>query len=149
MKYRIIAALGAAVFVGAAATSSPVFPPWGVTLDYLDPAVSPGTDFFRYTNGRWLSSAVIPPDRSVAGINLELDQGNEAKLRAIVGSLAAKPDAELTVEERKLRDLYNAFEDTRTIDAAGISPLKDTLARIAALATAADIAAFMGAPGSF
>jgi putative endopeptidase len=149
MKYSSIAALGAAIFVVAAATTSPVFPPWGVTLDYLDPAVSPGTDFFRYTNGRWLSSAVIPPDRSVAGINLELDQGNEAKLRAIVGSLAAKPDAELTVEERKLRDLYNAFEDTRTIDAAGISPLKDTLARIAALATAADIAAFMGAPGSF
>jgi putative endopeptidase len=149
MKYSIIAALGAAIVVVAAATTSPVFPPWGVKLDYLDPAVSPGTDFFRYTNGRWLSSAVIPADRSVAGVNLELDQGNEVKLRAIVGSLAAKPDAELTVEERKLRDLYNAFEDTRTIDAAGISPLKDTLARIAALATAADVAAFMGAPGSF
>src|SRR5215469_347985 len=149
MRYSITAALGAAIFVVAAATTSPVFPPWGVTLDYLDPAVSPGTDFFRYTNGRWLSSAVIPADRSVAGINLELDQGNEAKLRAIVGSLAAKPDAELTAEERKLRDLYNAFEDTRTIDAAGVSPLTDTLARITALATAADVAAFMGAPGSF
>jgi putative endopeptidase len=149
MRYRVIAALGAAIFVVAAATTAPVFPPWGVTLDYLDPAVSPGTDFFRYTNGRWLSSAVIPADRSVAGVNLELDQGNEAKLRAIVGSLAVKPDPELTAEERKLRELYNAFEDTRTIDAVGVSPLKDTLARIAALATAADVAAFMGAPGSF
>jgi putative endopeptidase len=149
MRYTIIAALGAVIFVAAAATTSPVFPPWGVKLDYLDPAVSPGTDFFRYTNGHWLGSAVIPADRSVAGVNLELDLGNEAKLRAIIGSLTAKPDAELTVEERKLRDLYNAFEDTRTIDAAGISPLKDSLARIAALATAADVAAFMGAPGSF
>ena len=149
MRYGILAALGAATFVVAIATTAPVFPPWGVTLDYLDPGVSPGTDFFRYTNGHWLSSAVIPADRSVAGVDLEVDQGNEAKLRTIVASLAAKPDAELTAEERKLRDLYNAFEDTRTIDAAGISPLKDTLARIAALATAADVAAFMGAPGSF
>jgi len=149
MRYAIIAALGAVTFVAAIATTAPVFPPWGVTLDYLDPGVSPGTDFFRYTNGHWLSSAVIPADRSVAGVDLEVDQGNEAKLRTIVGSLTSKPDAELTVEERKLRDFYNAFEDTRTIDAAGVSPLKDTLARIAALATPADVAAFMGAPGSF
>ena len=149
MRIRMSAALGSAICVAALATTAPVFPPWGVTLDYLDSAVRPGADFFRYTNGRWLKTATIPADRSVAGVNLELDQGNEAKLRAIVGSLAAKPEAELTAEERKLRDLYNAFEDTRTIDAAGISPLKETLARIAALATAADLAAFMGAPGSF
>jgi putative endopeptidase len=149
MKFSMAAALGAAMFAVAIATTSAVFPPWGVTLDYLDPEVSPGADFFRYSNGRWLMSAVIPADRNVAGVNLELDQGNEAKLRAIVGSLAAKPDTELTAEERKLRDLYNAFEDVSAVDAAGISPLKDTLARIAALSTAADVAAFMGSPGSF
>ena len=147
----MLAALGGALCLclAALATTAPVFPPWGVTLDYLDPAMNPGADFFRYTNGRWLKSAVIPPDRSYAGVDLEVNQGNEAKLRAIIASLVAKPDADLTAEERKLRDLYNTFEDTRTIDAAGIAPLKETLARIAALATAGDVAAFMGAPGSF
>jgi putative endopeptidase len=145
----MLAALVCASCLAALATTAPVFPPWGVTLDYLDPATDPGADFFRYTNGRWLKSAVIPPDRSYAGVDLEVNQGNEAKLRAIIAGLVAKPDADLTAEERKLRDLYNTFEDTRTIDAAGIAPLKETLARIAALATAADVAAFMGVPGSF
>ena len=148
MRIRMLAALVCASCLVALATTAPVFPPWGVTLDYLDPAMNPGADFFRYTNGRWLKNAVIPPDRSYAGVDLEVNQGNEAKLRAIIASLVAKPDADLTAEERKLRDLYNTFEDTRTIDAAGIAPLKETLARIAALATAADVAAFMGAPGS-
>ena len=149
MRVMRIAPLCAALLAVAAATTPAVFPPWGVTLEYLDPAVKPGDDFFRYTNGGWLRTATIPADRNAAGVNLELDQGNEAKLRAIVTSLAAAPDAGLSAEERKLRDLYNAFEDVRTINAAGISPLKETLARIAALRSAADVAAFMGAPGSY
>jgi putative endopeptidase len=148
MKIIALALLSATILV-AAATTTPAFPPWGVTLDYVDPAVAPGTDFFRYTNGRWLKTAVIPADRSVAGVNLELDKGNEAKLRTIVASLAAKPDTELSAEERKLRDFYSAFMDTPVIDAAGVAPLKETLARIASLNTATDVAAFMGAPGDF
>src|ERR1700739_2698836 len=148
MRVMSLALLSAAMLVGAAVTTPPAFPPWGVTLDYLDPQVRPGADFFRYTNGRWLKTAAIPADRTVAGISLEVDQGNEAKLRAIVASLGTKPDAELSTEERKLRDLYSAFMDTRTIDAAGITPLKVTLAALSTLNTAADGAAFMGAPRS-
>src|SRR5580704_197421 len=115
------------------AAAGPQFPPWGATLDYVDPGVSPGEDFFRYGNGGWLKTATIPPDRQVAGVNLELDKGNEAKLKDIITSLLAKPDDALTAEERKLRDLYKAFEDTAAIDAAGITPIKAELDRIASL----------------
>lgn len=126
----------------------PVFGPWGVTLAYMDTSVSPGNDFFRYTNGGWLKTAVIPPDRQIAGVNLELDKENEARLKDIVASLAVKPDAALSGEERKLRDLYNAFENTREIEAQGLGPVKADLARIAALKTYADVAAFMGSPAT-
>jgi predicted metalloendopeptidase len=134
--------------VGAEIASGPVFGPWGVTLAYLDPAVAPGTDFFRYANGSWVATARIPPDRQVAGVNLELDQGNEARLKTIVAALLEKPEAELKPEERKLRDLYTAFVDARTIEAAGLSPAQPTLARIAALRTHADVAEFLGAPAT-
>jgi predicted metalloendopeptidase len=127
--------------------TGPAYPPWGVTLSYLDPAIAPGTDFFRYTNGTWLKTAVIPPDRSVAGVNLELEKQNEARLRSIVNELLAKPDAALSPEERKLRDLYNAFEDTKSIDAAGLAPVKGDLERIGTLKTHAEIASLMGSPG--
>ena len=85
MKKLLAAALGAALVTLAFATARPVFPPWGVTLTYMDANVQPGMDFFRYTNGSWLKTAAIPARPSVAaGINLELDKGNEQKLRTIV-----------------------------------------------------------------
>lgn len=151
MKTTRAAALTAglvSVAFAASPATQPVFGPWGVTLADMDTSVAPGSDFFRYTNGGWLKTAVIPPDRQFAGVNLELDKENEARLKSIVAGLAAKPEAALSAEERKLRDLYNAFEDTRAIDAAGLDPVKPDLERIAAFKTYADVAAFMGSPAS-
>lgn len=132
----------------AAAAAEPEFPPWGVTLSYMDPSVSPGADFFRYTNGAWLKTATIPPDRRLAGINLEIERRNEDKLKAIVASLSTRSDDELTAEQRKLKYLYEAFEDTKHIEAAGLEPVRADLARIAALKTPQEVATFMGAPAT-
>jgi putative endopeptidase len=151
MKITRAAALCAGLLsIAFAAPNSqqPVFGPWGVTLAYMDTSVPPGADFFRYTNGGWLKTAVIPPDRQFAGVNLELDRENEARLKDIVASLAARPDAALSAEERKLRDFYNAFENTRAIEANGLTPVKADLDRIAALKTSADVAGFMGSPAA-
>ncbi len=149
MKHPIAAAIAAAAVVSVAvAAGTPVFAPWGVTLSYMDTSVAPGTDFFRYANGTWLKSAVIPPDRRVAGVNLEVDQGNEAKLRTIVEGLRARPDASLSAEERKLRDFYAAYIDTKGIETAGLAPVRADLERIAALQTPAEVAAFMGNPAT-
>jgi len=148
MQHYTVAALGAGLISVALATTQAVFPPWGVTLDYVDASVPPGADFFRYTNGGWLKSATIPPDRRAAGINLELDKGNEAKLRTILATLIAKPDSALSAEERKLRDFYNAFQDTAAIENAGLAPVRADLERIAALQSGAEVAAFMGAPAT-
>jgi putative endopeptidase len=141
-------ALGLAVLAKGSVTATPQFPPWGVTLDYIDEGVSPGADFFRYSNGGWLNTAVIPPDRQVAGVNLELDQRNEAKLKGIIASLIVKSDDALSSEERKLRDLYGAFEDTAALDAAGTGPIKADLDRIASLQSPAGVAAFMADPAT-
>jgi putative endopeptidase len=147
MKYPIAATLAAAALgTCALAAGAPVFGPWGVTLAYMDTGVPPGTDFFRYVNGSWLKTAVIPADRRVAGVNLEVDQGNEAKLKSLVAALRARPDSALTAEERKLRDLYGAYVDTKGIEAAGLAPVRGDLERIGALKTPAEVAAFMGNP---
>ena len=132
----------------ATAASQAVFGPWGVTLADMDPSVDPGSDFFRYTNGGWLKTAVIPPDRQAAGVNLELSKQKEAQLKGIVAMLTAKPEAALTAEERKLRDLYNAFENTQAIEAAGLSPVRKDLDRIAAMRSYRQVATFLGAPAT-
>jgi putative endopeptidase len=144
----ICAAALAASATLAVAGSAPVFGPWGVSLNYVDASVRPGDDFFRYSNGGWLKTAAVPSDRSAAGVNLELDKGNEAKLKSIIAELLARPEDSLSAEERKLRAYYSAFEDTKAIEAAGLAPIKADLAEIAALDSPAAVAAFMTAPAT-
>jgi putative endopeptidase len=140
-----------ALFCTAICTASPfayagipAVPPWGVDLSYLDKSVAPGNDFFLYGNGNWMKTAVIPPDRSYAGVNLEIDKQNEAKLRGLVEDLREKGAP--SDEERKLRDFYAAFTNTVAIEAAGRSHAQADLDRITEIKTMADVATLMGTP---
>jgi len=120
--------------------------PWGVELSYIDKTVKPGDDFFLYANGNWVKHDVIPPDRTYSGVNLELDKENEARLKGLVAELAASPDANLTAEGRKLRDLYSAYMDTKQIEANGLKPVEKDLAKIAGLKSLSDVAHAIGDP---
>lgn len=135
-----------ALLTGAAALAAPLVPPWGIDLAYVDRHQAPGDAFFDYANGGWLKTAKIPPQRSYAGVNLDIEERNEANLRSVVDDLMARPGALLSAEERKLRDLYAAFMDEAAIEARGMKPLAATLADIAQLATHEQVAAFMATP---
>jgi len=143
MKLGLIA-LAAVATATTAMAAAPQVPPWGVYLNDIDKSVKPGDDFFQYTNGAWYKKSVIPPDRSYSGVNLELDKQNEQRLKDIVHRLAAKQNP--SVEEAKLRDFYEAFEDQKQIDAAGLNPAKADLAQIAGAKSLQDVARLMGAP---
>ncbi len=138
----VIVALCLAATGSSALAGAPAVPPWGVELSYLDKSVAPGNDFFVYGNGLWLKDAVIPPDRSYAGVNLELNKQNEQRLMDIVADLHKKTAP--APEERKLLDLYDAFTDQAALDAAGLSHAQADLDRIAKLKSLNDVAAEMG-----
>ena len=145
MKSRSLltaALLGGSVLSLAALAAGPQVPPWGVELKYIDTSVKPGNDFFAYANNGWLKTAQIPADRTYAGVNLELDLQNEAHLKAIVADLATRKD--LSPEEQKLSDLYNAYMDQKTIEADGLKPAQADLNEIASLKTLTDVAREMG-----
>ncbi len=146
LSAAVLYAAGASC-AGAAPTGQAAVQPWGVELSYIDKSVKPGDDFFLYANGNWVKHDTIPPDRTYSGVNLELDKQNEARLRGLVAVLAAAPDATLSPEARKLRDLYAAFMDTKRIEAAGLSPAQKDLAAIAGLKTLSDVAHAIGDPG--
>jgi putative endopeptidase len=145
---RNILLLGAAVIAlsAAALAGTPAVKPWGVELGYIDRSVKPGDDFFAYANGNWVKHDTIPADRTYSGVNLELDLQNEARLKGLVADLAKTPDDKLTEEGRKLRDLYNAFMDTKQIEASGLGPAQKDLAAIAAYKSLSDVAAGIGDP---
>jgi len=143
-QFSALALLLAGASTAALAGSAPAVPPWGVELSYVDKAVKPGDNFFAYGNGNWLKTAKIPGDRTYAGVNLELNLQNEARLKSIVADLEKKNNP--TPEEAKLRNLYAAFMDQKTIEANGLNPAKADMASIAAIKTPEDVARAMGAP---
>lgn len=119
-------------------------PPWGINLSIIDSNVKPGDDFFAYANNGWLKTAKIPDDRSSAGVNLELNLQNEARLKTIVKDLTTRKN--ITAEQKKLCDFYHAYMDQNQIETAGLTPALADLKKIAALKTRDDIARAMGNP---
>src|SRR5258708_694454 len=65
-------------------------------------------------------------------------------MRVIVDGREAQPPQTLSLDERKLRDLYDAFVDQRRIDSRGLEPVKADLEYIAHLETTTDVARAMG-----
>ncbi|HWD48862.1 MAG TPA: M13 family metallopeptidase [Rhizomicrobium sp.] len=143
-RIALFAACLLSTSVVALAADGPQVKPWGVDLSYIDKSVKPGDDFFTYGNGGWLKTATIPADRTYAGVNLEIDTQNEQRLKDIVTELSTRKD--LSPEDTKLRDFYNAFVDQKTIDAAGLKPAQADISRINTLATLKDVGAAMGDP---
>ena len=128
----------------AAALPKATLGTWGVDLAGIDKTVKPGDDFFSYVNGNWVKSAVIPADRSSTGSFQDLQILSENRMRAIADELDARAADRLSAEERKLRDLYDAFVDRKQIEARGLDPVKADLAYLAGLKTKQDVARAMG-----
>src|SRR4051812_27141183 len=122
----------------------PTFGTWGVDLAGMDKSVKPGDDFFDYANGTWYKNAVIPPDRTATGSFPNLTILSEQRLSEIVKALEAK--AQPNAEEKKIRDLYDAYADTAAIEKSGLTPAKKDLAALAAIGTLEEVARAMGNP---
>jgi putative endopeptidase len=128
----------------ASACAAPQVAPWGLHLDYFDKSVKPGDDFFAHANGAWVKATEIPADRPSAGSGYEVTKQNEERLKAIIAGLRA--DAKPGSEERKLRDLHDAYMDEAQIEARGLDPAKGDLERIAAVKSLDDVARLMNEP---
>jgi len=109
-------------------------------LDWIDPAVDPARDFFRFANGAWLRDNPIPAEYSGWGVDRILMRQNQDFIRELLEAAAAgsaAPDS----EERKIGDFYASGMDEAAIEQAGLEPLRPELARIEALRDRAGLAA--------
>ena len=151
MRRRIITLAGLACAASVATlayaqTGHTQYGTWGVDTAAIDNSVKPGDDFFMHVNGNWYKTAVIPADRSSTGSFQDLRILSEKRMGEIAASLDAKPYDQLNDEEKKLRDLYDAYMDQKQIDSRGLAPIKPTLDYIANLKTPEDVATAMGRP---
>ena len=132
---KMIAALTLALLTGglSAGAQAPTPPAHGLFLGALDTSVKPCDDFYEFANGKWLTTAVIPSDRSSAGVGLEVSEHNTALLHTLAEKAAADKTASPGSATGKVGSFYRSGMDEARIEVEGIKPLAPELARIDAV----------------
>jgi putative endopeptidase len=87
----------------------------------------------------------IPPDRSSWSPFFILRANAERDVKAIVEDVSRRSNAQGSIEQ-KVADFYASYLDTTAIEKAGLTPVHDDLAAIAAAQSYEDIASLMGRP---
>ena len=137
--FRLTVAFALAAAVGASA--APAL--HGVDLAGMDRTVKPGDDFFRYSNGGWLKTVEIPPDRSSYGLGPMLTEQANARIRELIQQAASMP-APAGSDEQLVGDFYKAYLDQAAIDARGLAGVSGRLGRVAAIADRQGLAESLG-----
>ncbi len=135
-------AAGASLPSSAAEPAQPVPPRFSV--GYMDAGADPRADFARYAFGAWQKKNPVPPDKARWGSFNELEQFNQLALKGILEAAAARPYKPGSVEQ-KVGDFFKSAMDTAAIDSAGLKPVEADLARIAAIASTAELARALAA----
>ncbi|MDQ5856470.1 MAG: M13 family metallopeptidase, partial [Actinomycetota bacterium] len=134
----LVGVLVALVWVVVACASTPPPPGSGLLLPGYDRQVRAQDDLFRFANGEWLRTTEIPADRSRYGEFDVLADQSRQHLRAIIEDSAARGGAAGSADQQ-IGDFYASFMDTARLEALGATPLKESLDRIDAVATPADL----------
>jgi len=120
-------------FAADAAAPAPKIGTFGVDLSSRDMSVKPGDDFNRFASGHWLDTYQLKDYQVSFGSFTSLREDSEAQTRQIFDALAKRTDLAPGSNEQKVRDYYNSFMDRDARNAAGITPLKPVLDKIAAI----------------
>ncbi len=138
-----------AAFAGDAANQAakPQLGSFGIDLGNRDLSVKPGDDFDRYANGHWFDNYQMRDYDTRFGSFNALSDRAEEQARTIIEELQTRKDLKPGSDEQKVRDLYASYMGTAARDAAGIMPLKPTLARIGTIDSIATLTAAFGRAG--
>lgn len=145
---RSTLAFATATLVAIAATAqtppNPPTPPKQLVSDIdrsaIDPSVRPQDDLYAHVNGRWLKTAVFPPDKAYIGAGEQIYDQTQQQLRTLIEGAARRTDDRGAA---RIADLYASFMDEAAIEKLGLAPLAGELAAIDAVGDRKQFAALM------
>lgn len=113
--------------------------PKPIDLADIDSSVTPGNDFYQYSNGGWLNRTEIPSDRVRYGAFDVLQEETEEKVKDILFRAWERKGDTTNLDWVKIGDFYASGMDTVAIEQAGLSPLEPDLDIIKSLVDPADL----------
>ncbi len=115
---------------GTTSESMPVEP--GIDLAALDTTVTPGDDFYRYSNGGWIKANPLKPAYSRYGAFDLLRDRSLEQIHEIVVDLSEKSQQKGTNEYR-VAVLYKQAMDSITRNELGAKPILEDIKEIEAI----------------
>ena len=113
------------------------------SMQDMDRSIKPGDDFYRYANGGWLKTATIPAGQSSFDTRAILTEKTSQRVRNLIQDAAAAQSVKGSIAQ-KVGDYYASFMDEDGIEAKGLAPLADEMARISAITSRASLSVYLG-----
>lgn len=133
------------VFASVAFLSTAATPvPQNVETQDMDGSVKPGDDFYRYANGNWLKAVTIPAGQSSFDTRAILTAKTSQRVRDLIQDAASGHAVRGSIAQ-KVGDYYASFMDQDGIEAKGLTPLADEMAKISAITNKTSLSAYLGA----
>ena len=111
----------------------------GIDMSGFDTNVRPQDDFFDYVNGKWVAETELPSDRARWGTFDALREQSQKDVRSLVEEVSAAENVEQGSATQKIRDFYNSYMDTETVNERGIEAIRAELDEIAAIESYDDL----------
>ena len=138
-KSLALAILAALSTTAIAATDAPSF-----DVKDLDAKINPCADFNGYVNAKWVAANPIPADRTRWGAFDQLREHSLRTQREIVETAARDANkAQAGSVAQKVGWLYRSGMAEGAIEKAGVGPVGPELAKIGAIKSPADVAAYV------
>ena len=149
MQKSLLTATVLTLGIGAAsAEEMPRLGQWGLETSHISDTVQPGDDFFLFVNEGWINQAEMPPGFSRFGAFGELSLEAEDNVEAIIRDSLAAEEAETGTPKQQIGALYASYMDAERIEQLGLAPVQDELDQLLLLETHAEVARWMGRPGT-
>ena len=115
----------------------------GINVSYMNTAISPSQDFFKYVNGTWLDKTEIPSDRTTWGSFNELIKRTDKDVMTVLKDASKNPQYKSNTDQGKAINLFNTYLDSIGRNKKGIEPLKLYLKKIDAIKNVADVQKYL------